>query len=1032
MLKIQNGAIKTLAQAIDAAKNKKTVKQPPPVNSAELIRFNRALRDAFGVLPKPQNAPAPQPKTSKISGDTSPSSAIKKTRESVKARAEEAKKAAIALEKNKAIADARWEKEEAQRKAAEEQARREKEEAQRKTAEEQARREKEEKERLRKIRKENQALLVFLEKERQKKIKDGSNQETSSSTTKQEAIKTDPILKNTSQQENDENLSLDLKILLSKLRAKKEEFTKKISPLPNAITPLEQKLLTLESKVAMVKNSELATVVGQEKKIETHVLNEKNKLTQNIDLEQEKIIKQNIWQIEDKRKQIEKQRWAIEDRINEIEADAENIKKEIAEKNAQLNSIKQVVKKISQQEKLVEFVLEKTKLEEDILKVIEEKEKIKPDLSKILGKKNELQAKLSEIARKESSAGTAINAIEEKEREATNPAQKRDIEQSRWQASEELKSIVQLKWENQEKLKNVNRQTEILNEKFKIFDAKIEKIQNNITAKETPLRKEGMPIIKIRDAIRKLFEENNVRINQDVLNDIIQNSEEISPAAKPSIQNKTINPKEEQGSSANKAGKTLDGQSQKKDEEKETNDSPHPIAKKEITTGKTEDQKSTEVPTAANQENATEKTQEAPNKETAGKPAAQKSEDKSDIQIKPPQEKADTEMKKRDSQNNISPAAKEAQEENKTEPKEEKTRNPVATFYREKIDGAPATHIRTFSRENIPAAPIDNQTKAKEAVATPKVPVTDKIKANEKIPQNNLEPRENPKNQNWQNRWNQVKKETIPVKPPVNQNTEESSVKIKPKAGGNKFLARIIVILILAGILGIIMVVILSKNNESIVVKKTDKSEETKPSDRTKEEQPKKDTEKASPLSFISTITIYTEDSNNVPNSIYPYLKKDFGTNGYYELSLQNRQTNTKIGLKQFFDIYKINAPSIFYAALSNDFTVFLYSNNGQNRIGFLTEIINSNLLETALSGWEQSVAQDTDNFFKLLGRKTQTASTPEFNDIAATSGTSYRLMEFTPIQDNFALAWANYKQKYFIFSTSDNSITKIFDQLPK
>jgi hypothetical protein len=70
---------------------------------------------------------------------------------------------------------------------------------------------------------------------------------------------------------------------------------------------------------------------------------------------------------------------------------------------------------------------------------------------------------------------------------------------------------------------------------------------------------------------------------------------------------------------------------------------------------------------------------------------------------------------------------------------------------------------------------------------------------------------------------------------------------------------------------------------------------------------------------------------------------------------------------------------------------------------------------------------------FKLLGRKTQEQTdSMEFKSATAANGGQYRLMSFLPAEDNFAIAWINYKQKYFIFSTSNESMNKIFDQLPK
>ncbi|MFA6376821.1 MAG: hypothetical protein WCX69_05485, partial [Candidatus Paceibacterota bacterium] len=132
-------------------------------------------------------------------------------------------------------------------------------------------------------------------------------------------------------------------------------------------------------------------------------------------------------------------------------------------------------------------------------------------------------------------------------------------------------------------------------------------------------------------------------------------------------------------------------------------------------------------------------------------------------------------------------------------------------------------------------------------------------------------------------------------------------------------------------------------------------------------------------------------------------------------------------------DIYKVEAPSLLYSSISDDFTLFIYSNNGRNRIGLVTAITNAKTLSTAIEGWEGSMIQDTDNLFKLLGRKTQTQTNGiKFTSGSGTGGETYRFAEFSPISDNFSIAYATYKDKYFIFTTSKDSLAKIFEQLPK
>jgi hypothetical protein len=186
-------------------------------------------------------------------------------------------------------------------------------------------------------------------------------------------------------------------------------------------------------------------------------------------------------------------------------------------------------------------------------------------------------------------------------------------------------------------------------------------------------------------------------------------------------------------------------------------------------------------------------------------------------------------------------------------------------------------------------------------------------------------------------------------------------------------------------------------------------------------------------LAVISTIPIYTEDLASIPNLISPYLQTPLGSNGYYRISMQNKKDNTKVGLRQFFSIYKINAPQTIYNTASDDFTLFIYSNNGRNRIGFIAPTTDADGLSTVMTGWEGSMQADTDNLFKLLGRKAQPpTSETRFTSASTANGTAYRAMAFAPAGDNYSIAYTVYNGKYLIFTTSKDSLEKIFDQLQK
>jgi hypothetical protein len=330
---------------------------------------------------------------------------------------------------------------------------------------------------------------------------------------------------------------------------------------------------------------------------------------------------------------------------------------------------------------------------------------------------------------------------------------------------------------------------------------------------------------------------------------------------------------------------------------------------------------------------------------------------------------------------------------------------PTNEFYHQQTDNSPATNIPQFSKEkNFTPAQASSESEQQHGA------------------------------QRLKNRWDQIKQPTTPSAQNYDARDNYSNIQDEPsaeKSGGNKFVIGLLIVFLLAGILGIVLVVALSQNNRELITKKpSTQTPQTATTTATGEAGKKIDT---SILSVVSTITIYADDLNNIPNSIFPYLQKSLGDNGYYRILIKNKKNDSIVGLRQFFNIYKINAPSLFYTSIDDNFTLFIYANNNQNRLGFITEIKKYDSLRTALNSWEKTAVADTNDLFKLINRKNQDNSDSlKFNDTNASSGIKYRSMSFSPTSDNFAIAWIAYKEKYFIFTTSNDSMAKIFSQLPK
>ena len=382
--------------------------------------------------------------------------------------------------------------------------------------------------------------------------------------------------------------------------------------------------------------------------------------------------------------------------------------------------------------------------------------------------------------------------------------------------------------------------------------------------------------------------------------------------------------------------------------------------------------------------------------------------------------------------------------ESDTKPTVVKTIDPIKdvqnekTPYREPITVEPATNFRDFSQRNFGgAAAAAPETVSKPAELEPKTPA-------QKIEEKPLAIQEQGGDV-WQDRWGQIKKNTTPgasaagtAGPAMAAGAAGADMEGAEleKPGGNKMMVRILVVLLVVAVIGIALALILTKNNSPAPTKKDDPTKtDTTKTGSSKDDSPDtgNDNRQLTTLATVSTIPIVTDDLASVPNLILPYTKTTLDEAGYHKITIQNKKNNTYVGLRQFLNIYKINAPSAFYSSVNDDFILFIYANKTKNRIGFATQINDEQGIKTAMNDWEEKMVSDTNNFYNLIGRKTQDdPDSLEFKSNTASNGTVYRSLTFAPAADTYTISYAIYNSKWLIFTTSEEALIKIFDQLPK
>lgn len=168
-------------------------------------------------------------------------------------------------------------------------------------------------------------------------------------------------------------------------------------------------------------------------------------------------------------------------------------------------------------------------------------------------------------------------------------------------------------------------------------------------------------------------------------------------------------------------------------------------------------------------------------------------------------------------------------------------------------------------------------------------------------------------------------------------------------------------------------------------------------------------------------IAAFAELNRSLPQT----LSKSFIENDFTRLLIVDINKNKVFGLKEFFAVFNVKTPESFFDKINNDFTLFVYSGNNTNRLGFAVKIKEKEGLDELLKSWEPTIEKDTEEFFRILG-KTTAASIPYFKGTTYKS-VSFRYLSFPPT--NFGICWAVY-DNYFLWTSSGESMIKIINKL--
>ncbi len=175
----------------------------------------------------------------------------------------------------------------------------------------------------------------------------------------------------------------------------------------------------------------------------------------------------------------------------------------------------------------------------------------------------------------------------------------------------------------------------------------------------------------------------------------------------------------------------------------------------------------------------------------------------------------------------------------------------------------------------------------------------------------------------------------------------------------------------------------------------------------------------------IGAVTfLKTTSTENIAPGLSQLLETDL-TKGYTRVLIQNTEKNEFLGLKELFSAFEIVAPEGFYQKLDNDFTLFVFSQEQGNRLGFAAKITEKQELIATLKSWEQNMEQSFDGLFTSLGKQ-EPALVSYFKEVPYNDAL-LRYQTFS--RQDLGICYSIFND-YLVWTSSWESLLKTIDKL--
>jgi len=730
---------------------------------------------------------------------------------------------------------------------------------------------------------------------------------------------------------------------------------------------------------------------------------------------------------EEEKKTLEVERGVVE----EIRKKAFEEERKVKQKDSVLSELKEEenLKKEAPivQEELDQLSLEKKPLERESNKLSQRKRELEEMISPILAREKEIEEKIA--------------LLEEQERQAENQTKQREIEKTRWNLEKKRKETEKIRWMQEKEIQQITKKLEDLNTKLAEIALKEEQAKNRIKGiadriEEIRLERKKFNLIEELKRIPKQKEP----IEQQKSQILAQKQGILATLQEISQKENEFKKEKQRLEEIEKTAKSLE---EREEAEQKRWSQEEQIEK----TGRERWKKEEEVRNlnvqieefdkkSREQEEREEKLKErikemdfALLKLTAGGKADEEGVERFEeklptVQTQEKEEEQKTKIETQQLKQGVAgvPEIEEVKVDEKTETERRlgEARKRVEALKRTiGIDAKRIDYKEPIVKEEPEETPKELQQEEEEAAARMgvfKKPFSKEMNILEKGPTVPLPP------QKTEEALAETSKETEASEIPA----EFFRPVLQKPSPVEKYLIRILLSFVILIGLGVLFTFWYWRFTQKKSPNNTPVTQE-EPPPAVREVTPPE--EESIPVSLIPTENskvLEISKPEAAPDALSAVLKENLGENKLTRIAFKDTSNGHFLKLKDFFAVFAIKSPENFFDKFEENFTLFIYSAQSTNYLGFAAKIKDSIGFTDFIKSWEKTMETDFDSFLIFLGKKQNTKmevfEETKYKDLAL------RFLSFP--QKDFGICWTIQKD-LLVFTFSGKTMVKIVDILP-